>query len=125
MLPIFIVLHIVHFRSELHMWPHLPTIRLYHNDIVLYCILSIQQSITLADKTCELPHDGVRTPKYVAVIWILILYYFLRICWYTNKYLFIEVFGYERKNKTGYSIKNTIVGYDIGILLWLHISVFL
>ena len=33
--------------------------------------------------------------------------------------------GYELKNKTDYSIKNTTLVYDIGILLWLHILVFL
>jgi len=35
MLPIFIILHIIHCRSELHMRPHFPTITFYHNDILL------------------------------------------------------------------------------------------
>jgi len=34
------------------------------------------------------------------------------------------VLDYEHKNKTGYFVKNTTIVYDIGILLWLHISVF-
>jgi len=51
-------------------------IRFYHNYVLLYCILSIQYFITLADKTCKIPKDGVRTPKHVVVILILILYYF-------------------------------------------------
>jgi hypothetical protein len=32
--------------------------------------------MTLADKTSKFPEDGVRTPKRVGVIVILILYYF-------------------------------------------------
>jgi len=31
--------------------------------------------MTFADKTCKLPEDGVRTPKHVGVILILVLYY--------------------------------------------------
>ena len=33
-------------------------------------------SITVTDKMCKLPEDGVRTPKHVGVILISILYYF-------------------------------------------------
>ena len=32
--------------------------------------------------------------------------------------------SYEHKNKTDYSVKNTTIVYDIVILLWLHILVF-
>jgi hypothetical protein len=52
---------------------NLPMIRFYDNDMLLYCILSFNIFITLADKTCKLPEDGVRTPKAVRVILILIL----------------------------------------------------
>jgi hypothetical protein len=38
------------------------------------CILSIQELIILANKTCNLPEDGVKTPKHVVVILILILH---------------------------------------------------
>jgi len=36
-----------------------------------YCI-----DKTLANKTCKLPEDGVRTPKRIGVILIFILHYF-------------------------------------------------
>jgi len=42
MLSIFVILHLIHFTSEVHMQPHFPRIRLHRNNIVLYCILSIQ-----------------------------------------------------------------------------------
>jgi len=32
--------------------------------------------MSVADKTCKLPEDGVRTLKHVRVILMLILYYF-------------------------------------------------
>ena len=76
MLHVFIIFHIIHCRPELHMRPNFTNDLFYHNDILVYCILSIQQFITLADKTCKLPEDGVRAPKHVRVFAILILYCF-------------------------------------------------
>ena len=37
--------------------------------------LYLNTSLTSADTNCKLPEDGVRTPKHVAEILILILYY--------------------------------------------------
>jgi len=68
---------VMNYRNNKIQYIHnLPTIRFYHNDILMYCILLFQQFITLADKTCKLREDGVRTPKHVGIILILILYYF-------------------------------------------------
>jgi hypothetical protein len=43
--------------------------------ITAYCYIVFYQFITLANKTCKIPEDSVRTLKHVGVILILILYY--------------------------------------------------
>jgi len=39
----------------------------------LYCILSVQYLITLADAAIKLPEDGVRTLKHVGIVSILLI----------------------------------------------------
>ena len=51
---------------ELHVRSYLP--RFYHNNLLLYRILSFYEFITLANTTCKLPEDGVLIQKYVEVI---------------------------------------------------------